>query len=75
MSRLAEEAIAARAYEARMEAIGRHFSLRRELTGQKYLLESALITAAPEQRPALLRMLINVVARLIVLEAAGAPAR
>lgn len=75
MSRLAEETIAARAYEARMEAIGRHFSLRRELTGQKYLLESALITAAPEQRPALLRMLINVVARLIVLEASGAPAR
>lgn len=71
MSRLAEEAIAARAYEARMEAIGRHFSLRRELTGQKYLLESALITAAPEQRPALLRCLIQVAAYLAYLKGAA----
>lgn len=72
MSRLAEEAIAARAHEARMQAIGRHFAQLSELTAQKYLVESALITAAPEQRPSLLRALVNVSAYLVVLRG-GAP--
>lgn len=68
--RLAAEEIADRAYEARMQAIGRHFAQIRELTAQKYLVESVLITAAPEQRPALMRAYIKVAAKLRYLQGA-----
>lgn len=68
MSRLAAEAIADRAHAARREAIGRHFALIRELIAQKYLVESALIAAAPEQRPPLMRVCIQVAARLQLLQ-------
>lgn len=71
VSRLAEEEIREHAYQARMEAIGRHLSQLNELTAQKYLLESALIWAAPEQKPALLRCLIQVAAYLTYLKGAG----
>lgn len=68
---LAEDEIRERAYQSRMVGIERTRQLRDELTAQKYLTERALIAAAPEQKPALLRILIDITARQILLR--GAP--
>lgn len=67
MSR-AEQEIAARAYEARKLAIGRHHALVAELIGKKYAIESALNAAGLARSAFLSRAYVQVAAQLAFLQ-------
>jgi len=71
--RIAAEAIADRAYEARKLAIARHFALIRELIGQRHEVRCAKLTAeTPGARAALDRREAELDARIILLQG-GSP--